>query len=108
MESLVFTIHEASREILYVKKGKFFAIQLTTDEDVTCCLTQFKDSKCCCLDIFNLLCYKRRCGELHVINFDDMLKRLEKLNECVINKEKDQGKTLGIVIFWYILPVIVV
>ena len=28
-----FTTHEASEEILYVKKGKFFAIQLTTDED---------------------------------------------------------------------------
>ena len=36
------TTHEATREILYVKKGKFFAIQLTADEGVTCCFTLLK------------------------------------------------------------------
>ena len=44
MKSMGFTTLEASREILYIKKGKLFAIQLTTDEDVPFCFTQLKQT----------------------------------------------------------------
>ena len=37
-----FTTTQVFRKILYVKRGKFFTIQLTTGEKVTCCFNQLK------------------------------------------------------------------